>query len=171
MCVHHICDCSHTCQHYPVKVQKCMSVSLTFARFACKCSEIETSRVNREDWISGLSHDINQWSCSAVLRSLQAPSTHSVMTRSQLTLRSSSFSRSLVDSSCPNHQTPCWATVERYKCTKHTLCANFLHLSSFSVSLSHTHTHKHTHALLYSTSQRCSACSQQKYIQHHKTKH
>lgn len=124
-----------------------MSVSLTFVRFAYECSETETSRVIREEWILGLSHDINQCSCSAVLRSLQAPSTHSVMTRSQLTLRSSSFSRSLVDSSCPNHQTPCWATVERYKCTKNIHCVP---ASSICLhSLSHTHALTSTHMHCY----------------------
>lgn len=87
------------------------------------------------------------------------------MTRFQRTLRSNSFSRSLVDSSCPNHQTPCWETVERYECTKtHTLCTHTLHLS-FSLSLSLAL------ALLYLTTQGFSVYSQQKYIQHHNRKY
>lgn len=101
----------------------------------------------REDWISGLSDDINQCSCSAVFHPLQAPSTHSVMTRFQLTPRSNSFSRSLVDSSYPNPQTPCWGTVERYK---------------------HAKTHTHCCTIILENSE---TCSQQKYIQCHKIKY
>lgn len=89
--------------------------------------------------------------------SLQAPSTHSVMTRFQLTPRSSSFSRSLVDSSCPNHRTPCWETAERFK---------HAHSPSVSVSISQTHTHARIHTYtLTRTHQMFQACFQQKYFQ------
>lgn len=57
------------------------------------------------------------WFVSVVVHFLQAHLIHSAMTLFQPAPRSSSFSRSLVDSSCPNHQTPCWGTVERYKDT------------------------------------------------------
>lgn len=70
---------------------------------------------------------------SAVVHSLQAHLIHSAMTLFQPAPRNSSFSRSLVDSSCPNHQTPCWGTVERYKDT-----STQMHPSFFSLSLSHT---------------------------------
>lgn len=70
---------------------------------------------------------------SAVVHSLQAHLIHSAMTLFQPAPRSSSFSRSLVDSSCPNHQTPCWGTVERYKDTTNTP------MFSLSLTLSHTH--------------------------------
>lgn len=110
----------------------CISVIFTLYILHTKPAN---NRTNREDWILGLNDDINQ-SYSPVFQFLKAPSIHSVMTRFQLTPRSNSFSRSLVDSSCPNHQTPCWGTVERYKHTKtHTLGAHILHLS-FSLSLS-----------------------------------
>lgn len=72
---------------------------------------------------------------SAVVHSLQAHLIHSVMTLFQPAPRSSSFSRSLVDSSCPNHQTPCWGTVERYKDTSTQMCP-----CSLALSRSHTHT-------------------------------
>lgn len=68
---------------------------------------------------------------SAVVHSLQAHLIHSAMTLFQPAPRSSLFSRSLVDSSCPNHQTPCWGTVERYKDTS-------AQMHPCSLSLSHT---------------------------------
>ena len=124
-----------THQHYLISARNgSISVILSHAHFAYKYTETGTSRTIREDWILGLSDDINHSSCSALFHSLQAPSTRSVMTRFQLTLRSNSFSRSLADSSCPNRQIPCWETAERYKYTKtHTLCAHIVHLS-FSLS-------------------------------------
>lgn len=90
---------------------------------------------------------MNQSSCSAVVHSLQPPSTHSVTTHFQRTPRNSSYSRSLVDSSCPNHQIPCSETVERYRCK---LCSPSVPLS---LSLSPTYD-----VLLV---------LQQGYIQHH----
>lgn len=75
---------------------------------------------------------------SAVVHYLQAHLIHSAMTLFQPAPRSSSFSRSLVDSSCPNHQTPCWGTVERYKET-----STQMHPCSFSLSLSFSLFHTH----------------------------
>lgn len=49
--------------------------------------------------------------------SFQAHLIHSVTTLFPPIPRSNSFWRSSVVSSCPNHQTPCWVTVERYKHT------------------------------------------------------
>lgn len=79
---------------------------------------------------------------SAVVHSLQAHLIHSVMTLFLPAPRSSSFSRSLADSSCPNHRTPCWGTVERYKDTSSQIhpCSCLL---SLSLSLTSTHTLKH----------------------------
>lgn len=75
---------------------------------------------------------------SAVVHSLQAHLIHSVMTLFLPAPRSSSFSRSLADSSCPNPRTPCWGTVERYKDTSSQIhpCS---YLLSPSLTLRHTH--------------------------------
>lgn len=78
---------------------------------------------------------------SAVVPSLQAHLIHSAMTLFQHAPRSNSFSRSLVDSSCPNHQTPCWGTVERYKDTS---TKKYAHILSPSLTLSHTLEHPKT---------------------------
>lgn len=80
---------------------------------------------------------------STVVHSLQAHLIHSVMTLFLPAPRSSSFSRSLADSSCPNHRTPCWGTVERYKDTISQIhpCSCLL---SLSLPLSHFDTHIET---------------------------
>ena len=54
----------------------------------------------------------------------QAPSTPAVTTPSQPAPRSSSSSRSLVDSSCPNLLTRCWVTGERCTHTHTPKCSS-----------------------------------------------
>lgn len=78
---------------------------------------MKTRPNNNQMWSGfiGTSDAIYQSCCSAVFHCHQVHSTHSAMTRFQHILKSSWFWRSLVDSSCPNHQTPCWGTEERYK--------------------------------------------------------
>ena len=171
MCIHHICDWSHTCQHYPIKVQKCVYVCIS--HLCSFCIWMFRDR-NEQSNQRGMDIRIESWHKSMFLLCCPSfpPGSFNPFSddplpaypKKQLILKIISGQQLPKP---PDSMLGDRGEVQMHQ--KHTLCASFLHLSSFSVS--HTHTHKHTHALLYSTSQRFSACSQQKYIQHHKTNH
>lgn len=103
-----------------------MIISVIFTLVHFVHTYMETRPNNNQMWLGfiRLNYVIYQSRCSAVFQSLQVHSTHSVMTHFQRILKSSWFWRSLVDNSCPNHQTPCWGTEERYKHTKTNVTVN-----------------------------------------------